>query len=709
MGQNDWLSVDHLHSDELVKHWHEHFNHPPLINDLGCFKVMPDPMGIQDFLFPPFSGKGEGTGMLYVNRKHPASEGVAVGYTWYPDRVRRRSKMEGLEIETITRAAVGIPAALIQLAVANPGSGSRKVEIGIKVAGKLVHTIEGWASIAPLIEQGWAGMATDTSQEGEHPEAWWYDTQLGAMRFSSQAKAFSVHGTRPRPDEVEGKTLLYQVSLPAGGSWTLQFITTLGESETEAADRFANLAEGFEKASQAVKTDWEQKIESAFLPDNPIFSGHLPRLFTQEENLDRLYQMTFLGCLCCRRSNPLSQYGTTYVTLTPNNWTTASFLWDMMIAAPFYALLDPAILRKMIEVWLQVDLQKSLSTDYVTGKAQGYWYAVNNTAIVRLAYDYLRWSGDFAWLETVIDERSILEHLEEHALAWHGLDKHGHGLADCGGILNLLECVSTYVHEVAGFNAMWVAALRQVAAFRRLRGDRSRAKALEEDAARLLKNTLSLYAAGKGYWRCRQPDGSYNDVRHVYDFIAVLESIAEDLPENVRNEMVDYFQREHQTGCWMRGLSTWDDDVHRSFRVDLQWSGSYPSLPAQAINGLYKIGYGEMALEWLRRISPIALQGPLGQAHWVETLRRPHRGGAYKCSADPTHMTDWTVASNGAYPAMFIESVFGVRATLSEGLQWSGQWYTLDPEARLENLRYQNKNYRVSRQGITCVSGNLVL
>ena len=474
----------------------------------------------------------------------------------------------------------------------------------------------------------------------------------------------------------------------------------LGKTEEESVDRFRSLINDFDASNVKAREGWEQKIHAAFTPDNGIFSGHLPTLQTEEEDLARLYYMTTLGCLCCCRTNPISSYGTAYITLLPNYWTTATFLWDMMIAGPFYSLLDPDVLRKMIEVWMQVDLQNHLSTDYVTGKALGYWYAVNNPAIVRMAFDYLRWNGDFAWLDKEVAGRTVLDHLEHHARFWKERDKYGHGLADCGGVLNLLECVSTYVREVAAFNAMWVAALRQVAAMRRMRGETRHAEGLEQEANELCQKTQGLYAEGKGYWRCRQPDGSYNDVRHIYDFIAVLESIAEDLPDQVHHEMVQYFQREHQTGCWMRGLSTWDGDVHRSSRVDLQWTGSYPSLPAQVINGLYKIGYGDMAMQWLRRIAPISHQGPLGQAHWVETVKPPFMGGAYKCCPDMAHMTDWTVASNGAWPAMFIESVFGCKATLQDGLQWTDRWNSFDPKAQLLNLRYQDKLYTVNRSGL---------
>ena len=122
------------------------------------------------------------------------------------------------------------------------------------------------------------------------------------------------------------------------------------------------------------------------------------------------------------------------------------------------------------------------------------WYAVNSSAIVRLAYNYLRFTGNFDWLNHHVNGRPIIEHLQEHALEWHNLDKYGHGLADCGGVNNIFECVSTYTHEVPSFNAMWVAALRQVAAMRRIRGEHTIAKKLESDASQLLQNVMSLYA-----------------------------------------------------------------------------------------------------------------------------------------------------------------------------------------------------------------------
>lgn len=679
-----------LGTGEMWHHWRDHFNHPPLFNNLGCFRTGPDPMGIHNFMFPPFSGNGEGTAMLYINRRQPASHDVRVGYTWYPDCVRRRAQFEQLDIETITRALPDEPGALIHLSITNPATTPRTVEVGIKVAGRLKHTIEGWASIGPMI-----------SVDEEHPETWSYREDLGAMLFGSDGNAFNCQGTSPRPDAVEGKTFLYRVTIPAGGTWQLAFVAALGEDSKSASERFRRHLSGFKDSTRAVRSQWDERFHSAFTPGNALYSGHLPRFVTRDEDLLRLYNMTTLGCIVLRRDNPISSYGPAFATLSPNYWTTASFLWDMMIAGPFYALLDPAVMRNHIEVWLASDILSYLATDYVTGKGLGNWYAVNSSAVVRLAHDYLRYSGDFEWLDNRINGRTVIDHLQDHALMWHKYDRHGHGLADCGGVLNLLECVSTYTHAVASFNAMWVAALRMVAGMRRLRGEDAIAAELQADAATLLHNLMPLYVEGKGHWRCRQPDGSYNEVHHIYDFVAVLESIANDLPPKMQREMVDNFRREHQTHNWTRSLSAWDDDAHRASRVDHQWTGSFASISAQAINGLYKVGFGDMAFEWLHNVALVAHQGPIGQAHWVDPLFPSFKSGAWKCSYILPFITDWTVAANGAYPAMIIESVFGVEATLDKGLVFKGVTPALERGARLENLSYQGRLYNVDHSGIT--------
>jgi hypothetical protein len=68
-----------------------------------------------------------------------------------------------------------------------------------------------------------------------------------------------------------------------------------------------------------------------------------------------------------------------------------------------------------------------------------------------------------------------------------------------GKIENLLEVVSTYLHEVAGMNAKNVHAMRAVADLRARRGDLRRATELRADAKNLSDRiNRDLYVEGKG-------------------------------------------------------------------------------------------------------------------------------------------------------------------------------------------------------------------
>src|SRR6202166_1038515 len=124
---------------------------------------------------------------------------------------------------------------------------------------------------------------------------------------------------------------------------------------------------------------------------------------------------------------------------------------------------------------------------------------------------------------------------------WKQLDKQGHGLGDYGKIENLLEVVSTYLHEVAGMNAGNVSSMRFVAELLEHRGDSEGANHLRAEAVNMAgRINRLLYVQGKGWWRCGQPDGSFHEVRHCYDFLTVLDNMAEDLSALQKEEMAHF-------------------------------------------------------------------------------------------------------------------------------------------------------------------------
>jgi len=161
-----------------------------------------------------------------------------------------------------------------------------------------------------------------------------------------------------------------------------------------------------------------------------------------------------------------------------------------------------------------------------------------------MAREYLRWTGDQSWLDKNVGGQKVFDRLVTYAEHWRKLDTNKHGLADYGGVSNLLEAVSSYVHEVAGLNAANVYNLRFVAELLEHRGAHAQAEAMRSEAQELGRKVLELYVPGKGIWHCRLPDGSLNEVRHCYDFGTVLITIGATLSKQTKAEMVRFFREE---------------------------------------------------------------------------------------------------------------------------------------------------------------------
>jgi hypothetical protein len=115
-------------------------------------------------------------------------------------------------------------------------------------------------------------------------------------------------------------------------------------------------------------------------------------------------------------------------------------------------------------------------------------------------------------------------------------------------------------------------------------------------------------------------------VRTCLDFIYVGRSMTSDLPDEVKNAMVEFFRAELQTEDWLYALAPSDPNAltpdlpsFQTFRADHQATGSYDGWPARAASVLARFGLRDEALAWLRRIERLTHEGPFGQAHSIHT------------------------------------------------------------------------------------------
>lgn len=112
-------------------------------------------------------------------------------------------------------------------------------------------------------------------------------------------------------------------------------------------------------------------------------------------------------------------------------------LWDYSLSAPVQALLDPIVMRASLKRWMRKDVHEYFGTEYLKGSGIGLWYAVNDYAMVRIAYTYLRWSGNLVWIKHQIGHTSIQEFMSQYALNCEQF-KQPSGLEGFGTLYNLL-------------------------------------------------------------------------------------------------------------------------------------------------------------------------------------------------------------------------------------------------------------------------------
>ena len=679
----------------------ELFNLPIAMNDWGYAQAVKSVSGISAIAFPPYACCGMPdipwspgyltTCELMLNDRLLAvsdAAGHAVTYQWLPHCVIREQTIDGIQFRTRMFLPPNLRAVVEKIEVRNTNAETRHVRLGFDLRAGVTRKTTSWFVNIPA--------------EGDNRTNW--NATQGRLTWTAQQSAAAcAQGIHPAADRlVAGNLLEYELTLAAGKRRELHYVNAIAENVAAAEALHDRLQSNFDGLEAENEHAFERLVQSAFTAGNGDFSGHLPQLKTDDETLWNLYQNGFRNLLTARRRSPDSAYGPTLMTLSGHVLPTLSFPWDTSLTSLSLALLEPEPLRQLVEIWFQQDMHKHLATDYISGVAVGPWYGVNDMAIVRCTRDYLRVTGDFAWLDKIIADKPVLDHLYDHAIYWEKLATGANGLADYGGITNILEVVSTYIHEIAGMNAGNVSSMRFVAELLDRRGDSERAKRLRVEAAELAgRISQLLYVDGKGWWRCGQPDGTFNEVRHCYDFLAVMDNMSEDLTARQKGEMAGFFWEQLASKKWMRALASGDPDATWNVRTDHSCLGAYPAWPPMCAKGLFKIDLPAKIQPWLKEIAKAGNQGPIGQAHFVEDVFPPLMGGAFKAPNDAPYGEDWCCIAAGAFTDLVIDSIFGIDPTLSSGLRASPKLEAFDARARLEGVHYQGAEFSVTAKGVT--------
>lgn len=684
-------TVGDFTSATITDHFDDMISPPGLTNHWATVQVDHDVVALRSLNIPPLSQGDSVSGKLYLDGRLAESWGEAVEVTWRPDRVERSTQIGHWRFTSVTVVPPTRPGVLVSLEVTNRDDEAHALDLGFWVNSTATRSPKPWLAAEPPQEKNWL--------EAEGSLRW----GRGSTAAVSLQGLVDADGCQVTDSSSTPRLVRMVTQVQAGASWRGAWIHVLAEDDADAREALEAMAGGIDDAVQASEEAWNAELKAVFTPGNELYGGSLPELHTSNEALRTIYWWGALGTIWFRRDNPASVLGRTYDTLMPRYWQTTTFIWDYSLSSQVHALLDPVVMRRQIRHWIGLDINQHFGTEWLTGGPVGYWYSVNQYALIRLVSDYLAFTGDVAFLDDEIpgpdgSTRAVIEHVRDWAREWNN-KKTQSGLADYGDIDNLLECVSSYIHEVASLQAANVWNLRTAAALSRLHGDTDEATALESEASQLLPLVKELYRPGDGFFNTRYPDGSLHETRHCYDFATVGTTIPQDLDERWRAEMVTFFDTELRSPSWMRALSPKDPDAGFSVRPDHQWNGAYPAWPADAARSLVALGAPQVVADWLPGLQRTTRQGPPGQAHFVEEAAPVVDGGARKAPGQFPYLIDWACSSAGAWCELVIGSIFGVEVGVEGSIGVTGVLEHFDRDARLENLVIRGELWHIDAQG----------
>jgi hypothetical protein len=619
--------------DEMASDWKnaaELEQFPSIHNFNGQMLVNKDFASISWLASPPFS-QGFHSGALKLDGKVP----VAERFRWYPYQAVRSGSAGGLALETINRMVFDARGVLWRITISNTQPRALSGKLSLDLIGAISKLTASnswdWAYAQPgpggpkrrYEETEAIRAAVDTNPPPRLENAADYNAAVAESGktlvisdTTTTAKTVFAFAHKPGTLTSDGHQGVanWDFLLAPGKTQTIEFVMAFGEGSEVMADA-SRWAARFGTVFNDARKLWEQRYAQVFTPHNGFFEGNLPVLQTEDPALRRNYYMGVVSMLLALRDQ-LPYSPRVFLAGGPRYGASVEFIWDTGMMDTLFALLEPQAMRAYIIKTLQWDLEKCLAFDYYGNRSFGYRYVANYPMLFRIATTYLRVTRDRDFLNQKVGDRTFLEHLDRLALNYQKYLMADGGLADFGGDpWHFLECVPTYIHATAGFNAAYVNMLREMAELHASLGHSELATERRAAADKLAAAIPKLYVPGKGYWQSRYPDGRQFDMRHCLDFQFVAQCIPQDLSPTVRQEMRDFVVRELLMKNWMRAQSLQDPAADRSDRPDHGPMGAYAGWPPETVDGLCHLGFWQDAFDFYRRCEAATHEGAFSQGH----------------------------------------------------------------------------------------------
>jgi hypothetical protein len=310
-------------------------------------------------------------------------------YKWWPYKVERRGKIDGVDVSSATLLAAGNRSGLVALTLRNTTQKKLDVPVAFKTKGTLDYC-DFWE---------FSGARSSTATKA--------GTKQNRLTLSAGKLVIGLQGSC---DDLkwDAKTKIGKqlVTLKPGETRTV-YLAFAMDTSAEAGKACESIAAAPAKALDAADAVYVKQVEEIF--------QHLPRLVSDNKDLEKFYNRSLVHFITNRWDVPEFVLRPYYSTGSIRGGCVSDYLWNYGEIWEIMPLFDPAAHREHIKQFLKCDMTTHFSFNPIDGKAFGPLYMVNQEKIIGLIYYYIKNTGDTAFFDEVVDGKTVLQHVLQNA------------------------------------------------------------------------------------------------------------------------------------------------------------------------------------------------------------------------------------------------------------------------------------------------------
>lgn len=310
-------------------------------------------------------------------------------YRWRPMEVLRQGTIQDVAVSTETTLVYGARAGLLAFHLENKSAEPKEIPIEFVIKGTLDRT-DVW-------EFAGAQSSTRAPVKAE-----------GNSLVKERESFAAVLRSNLSGLQWDETSTSWKTTLPLSAGEKKDGCVVFGVSEksevTAACD--AILANP-EKTLADTHEEYQQRLRDLF--------ERLPKLEAENDALVKLYNRSLVHFVTNRWDIPEFVLHPYYSTGSIKGGCVCNYLWNFGEIWEILPLYDPQAAREHIKQFLKVDITKHFAFLPITGEAFGPWYPVNQEKIIGLVYYYVKNTGDAAFLNETVADKSVLDWVVTHA------------------------------------------------------------------------------------------------------------------------------------------------------------------------------------------------------------------------------------------------------------------------------------------------------